>query len=291
MIQTLRRPAVLPLTLFLLAVFSLVGRHGRAEVAPSPSSCQKIFHAILPHDSSVEALCQQGQVLPSCQSRHGTRIPHFDSGHRTGVDKILVFALIHGDEPLAAQIALKWIERLSKLQNPRNDWRIVPVLNPDGYWARTRMNADGVDLNRNFPSKNWLGHALEYWQQRTHKNPRRYPGPSPASEPETLCAIQQIEDFHPDFIISVHAPYGVLDFDGPESIRFPPYRPLRWHSLGTYPGSLGQYMWKDKNVPVLTIELKNKLVDPATIQDLIGGFAGRVIAHMNHENHSNYSSL
>jgi hypothetical protein len=143
------------------------------------------------------------------------------------------------------------------------------------------MNAAGVDLNRNFPSKNWNENAMKYWKTRTHKNARRFPGVSAASEPETRCAMQQIEDYAPDFIISIHSPYGVLDFDGP-NVYFPKYRFLPWHSLGTFPGSLGQYMWKDHHTPVLTIELKDNAKDADNLQDLIGGFAIRTVQRISH---------
>src|SRR3546814_19598426 len=78
---------------------------------------------------------------------------------------------------------------------------------------------------------------MAYWEQRTRRDPRRYPGPSALSEPETRWLLQQIEDFQPDAIVSVHAPYGVLDYDGPD---VPPTRfgYLHLHQLGTYTGSL-----------------------------------------------------
>ena len=62
--------------------------------------------------------------------------------------------------------------------------------------------------------------------------------------------------FRPDVIISVHAPFGVLDFDGPAQ---PPRRfgRLLLNRVGVYPGSLGNYSGVHKNVPVITIELPN----------------------------------
>lgn len=40
-------------------------------------------------------------------------------------------------------------------------WRFIPVLNPDGLLAPkpTRVNAGGVDLNRNFPTPGWAACA------------------------------------------------------------------------------------------------------------------------------------
>ena len=167
--------------------------------------------------------------------------------------KILVFSLIHGDEIPSGTVALSWMNRLVEL-TPRNSWRVVPVMNPDGLSAKTRTNSRGVDVNRNFPSRDWDKLALADWKKNSGSNRRRYPGPSAASEPETQCAIQHLEEFKPDFIISVHTPLATLDFDGPR-VKFPPFKPLPWVSLGNFPGSLGRYMWVDRKIPVLTVEL------------------------------------
>lgn len=156
----------------------------------------------------------------------------------------------------AGSVARSWMERLTKIE-PRNSWRIVPILNPDGLAKNTRTNARGIDLNRNFPTKDWEIDALKYWETKAKKDKRRFPGQSPNSEPETKCAIAQIEDYKPSFIISIHTPYAVLDFDGPE-IKLPRFKELPWISLGNYPGSLGRFMWVDQKQPVLTVELKGK---------------------------------
>lgn len=134
-----------------------------------------------------------------------------------------------------------------------------------------------MDLNRNFPTEGWNGEAVERWKKLTRSDPRRYPGPTPGSETETRCAMRHIETFKPDFIISVHTPLGVLDFDGPK-MNYPRFEPLPWISLGNYPGSLGRYMWKDHKVPVLTIELKGaqgikRLEQLDHLQDISGTVA------------------
>jgi len=225
---------------------------------------------------SVTKLCSKAAKLRQCASAQGTPIYHFDyPARQKHARNILVFALVHGDELESGSIALRWMERLSNIDS-RSRWRVIPILNPDGLKNKTRTNANGVDLNRNFPSKDWNGNALTHWKKRKRKDPRRYPGPQAASEVETKCAMDHLEDFDPDFVISVHTPYGVLDFDGP-SVSFPKFAHLPWVRLGTYPGSLGRYMWKDKNVPVLTIELKNdELLREIDQIDLLQDISGTV---------------
>ena len=137
-------------------------------------------------------------------------------------------------------------------------WRFIPALNPDGLFAQPakRVNARGVDLNRNFPTPNWARDSRVYWEKRTGKDPRRWPGSQPLSEPEARFLFEQMGSFKPNLIVSIHAPYGVLDFDGP---MVPPSRlgRLFLDQVGIFPGSLGNYGGVHKGIPVVTIELPN----------------------------------
>jgi hypothetical protein len=223
-----------------------------------------------------QSLCKQAENrLSSCLSNEGLSIFHFDKRSKKQPSKnILVFASFHGDEPEGAVLVSHWVKRLNGIDS-RNNWRILPIMNPDGIVLQTRTNARGVDLNRNFPTKDWDQLAMGFWKSRAKSSPRRFPGEGPASEPETRCAVEHIKEFNPDFVISIHTPYGILDFDGP-SLNLPNFAHLRWYRLGNYPGSLGRFMWKDRNIPVLTVELKSndKILDlPAkmdSLQDLSG---------------------
>jgi murein peptide amidase A len=191
-----------------------------------------------------------------CLSSQGSAIEHFDFIARENGQKkrILVIGQIHGDEPQSGELARLWIERLTRIKFPSNHWRIIPLANPDGTLLKTRMNANGVDLNRNFPTKDWSEFALENWKSNLKSDPRRYPGPAAGSEPEVRCLMDHIEKFGPDIIISIHTPYGLFDFDGPNVAL--PTKLLPWRRLGTYPGSLGRWAWDERNIPVLTIELR-----------------------------------
>ena len=180
--------------------------------------------------------------------------------------RVLVIGAIHGDELSSASMAMHWVRWAADepLAMPQAvHWRFVPVLNPDGVLARPprRTNARGVDLNRNFPTPNWEKEAAAYWEKRTRKDPRRWPGPKPLSEPESRFLHEQIRSFQPNLIVAIHAPYGVLDFDGPS---VPPSRLGRLYldQVGIFPGSLGNYGGVHKGVPVVTIELPNAMRTP-----------------------------
>ncbi len=179
--------------------------------------------------------------------------------------RVLLIGGIHGDEYSSVSVVFKWLRRLEREQHGQFHWRVVPVLNPDGLLRpprmSQRMNANGVDLNRNFPSPGWDTEAPRYWQERTRRNKRRYPGPAALSEPESRWLVEQLDSFQPDAVISVHAPHGIVDFDGP---RVPPTHlgPLDLRLLGTYPGSMGRYIGVHRGIPLLTVELESAFAMP-----------------------------
>nr|VFK44987.1 MAG: Succinylglutamate desuccinylase / Aspartoacylase family protein [Candidatus Kentron sp. SD]VFK49631.1 MAG: Succinylglutamate desuccinylase / Aspartoacylase family protein [Candidatus Kentron sp. SD] len=172
--------------------------------------------------------------------------------------RVLLFGGIHGDEYSSVSIVFKWMKFLDNHQEKLFHWYVVPLLNPDGLLQKKsqRVNANDVDLNRNFPPWNGNGKAsLAYWNQQAKRNPRRYPGSNPLSEPETRWLVKKIDEFQPDVIIALHAPYGVVDFDGPPKAPKKLGR-LRLNLLGTYPGSLGNYAALRRGIPVVTLELR-----------------------------------
>jgi protein MpaA len=110
--------------------------------------------------------------------------------------RILVVGCIHGNEPAGIAI-VRALERA----HPKADLWLVPVLNPDGLAAGTRQNADGVDLNRNFPS---------LWQRFGHPGSTYYSGPKPFSEPETRAARDLIRRIKPRYTIWYHQHMDVV---------------------------------------------------------------------------------
>jgi len=249
----------------LLALGLALGSPGHAADAlgtadTSDGACAE-FVARLPNVKAP--LCQAAQLQPTAgRSVQGRTLWARDVVAPEAKIRVLVVGAIHGDELSSASVALHWIQRA--VQTPSNaHWRFIPALNPDGLMARParRTNLHGVDLNRNFPTPNWQREAKIYWEQRTKKDPRRWPGPSPLSEPESRYLHEEMARFQPDLIVSIHAPYGVLDFDGPS---VPPERLGRLYldQVGIFPGSLGNYGGVHKGMPVVTIELPSAFRTP-----------------------------
>ena len=118
-------------------------------------------------------------------------------------DKLtLVIGGMHGDEPAGFISALKFAQFLKK--NPgliRNRVIIVPCINPDGLLKGTRVNARGIDINRNFPGPTWSRGYIKSYHN---------PGLHPASEPETIALIKLIEKYKPNMIIQMHQPFNAI---------------------------------------------------------------------------------
>ncbi len=219
------------------------------------------FYARLPNVQ--RALCEDAQLqATTARSVMGRPIYTRDIQPAGARLRVLVIGGMHGDELSSSSVALHWIQ-LAQAAPAQTHWRFIPALNPDGLFSRPsrRVNANGVDLNRNFPTPNWERDASVYWEKRTRKDPRRWPGKSPLSEPESKFLHDEMQRFKPNLIVSIHAPYGLLDFDGPIA---PPSRLGRLYldQVGIFPGSLGNYGGVHKGMPVVTIELPSALLTP-----------------------------
>jgi len=226
----------------------LCGQIGNKLTSVSVRECndQDLIHAAFSHDGRSLAY-RDYLPLPS----------------RDSLGRVLVIGGIHGDEFSSVSVVFKWMNILNQFHSGLFHWRFIPAANPDGLLIADsqRQNTKGIDLNRNFPTADWNDLAEEYWIERTYRNPRRYPGESAMSEPEIQFLVEQIREFDPDIIISMHAPYHLVDYDGPPSA---PNKVggLYLRELGVYPGSLGNYFGVDKAKPIVTIELKSAGIMP-----------------------------
>lgn len=140
-----------------------------------------------------------------------------------------------------------------------NNLLFIPCLNPDGMQNNTRTNANGVDLNRNFPTKNWGENKGEN-ATCDDETTSYYGGKSPASEIETQFVIDIIEKYNPKLILTLHAPYKVVNYDGAAQeqaqliskiIGYPVEESIGYPT----PGSFGTYCGVERNIPTITLEL------------------------------------
>jgi protein MpaA len=234
------------------------------------------------------------------RSVNGMPLVYAEFGDPNSTNTTLIFSMIHGDEVTPLYLGLKlahWLKDWSKESGGAQSSShpislqsltlakqagstqqefyesirvvIVPLVNPDSFFRkpRTRTNQNGVDVNRNFGTRDWNSQALAAWKKRFRSDPRRYPGPHPDSEPETLFQRALIEKFRPQKILSIHAPLNFMDYDGPTQLtlkRFPQdyvreclklRDRLKAKHGGFFPGSLGNYAGQELGIPTLTLEL------------------------------------
>lgn len=150
-----------------------------------------------------------------------------------------------------------------------NSLLFIPCLNPDGMSANTRVNANNVDLNRNFPTKNWGKNEGDN-ATCDDETTAYFGGKSPASEIETKFVIDIIEKYQPKLILTLHAPYKVVNYDGPakkiaekisQIINYPTEGSIGYPT----PGSFGTYCGVERNIPTITLELDEEI----QVQELV----------------------
>lgn len=180
-----------------------------------------------------------------------------------GADGVLIIATIHGNESAGTPLLGRLADHISFRPELIAGRRIilVPVTNPDGYANRTRHNVRGVDLNRNFPASNWQNSSQH--------------GDIALSEPESVALHELLESARPSRIVSLHEPYGCIDYDGPgEGLAraMASVCDLPVQKLGGRPGSLGSYAGETLGIPIITVEFPEYVAgwDGAAMWDCYG---------------------
>ncbi len=163
-----------------------------------------------------------------------------------GNDVSFILATIHGDEPAGTTLVMELSQYLQQKPELLIGRKVVlmPVANPDGLVRNQRHNARGVDLNRNFSVANRLYNAVY--------------GYSALSEPEARIIEHVIREYKPARIVSIHQPFGCIDYDGPAKIlaeQMAQLTRLPMKKLGAMPGSLGSSAGVELGIPIVTLEL------------------------------------
>ena len=158
--------------------------------------------------------------------------------------KILIIGVFHGDEPQGEYFINSYLAQNKNIG--KNAIYFIPRLNSNNM----RQNKNMVDLNRNFPTKNWiLGEKNDY-----------FGGNKPNSEIETQFLVKLINENKFDAVITIHAPYKTVNYDGPaedladkisEIIGYPTSSDIGYAT----PGSFGTYCGKERFIPTITIEI------------------------------------
>ncbi len=178
----------------------------------------------------------------------------------------LIIAGTHGDET-ASIVALSCALR-SLGESPLRHHLVLGV-NPDGCQLGLRSNANGVDLNRNFPSNNWQpGETVYRWTSHTpERDVRLGTGKMAGSEPETQALCQLIHQLEPAWVVSFHEPLACIEDETSSPLAAWLATQLNLplvESVGyATPGSFGSWC-RDIALPCITAELPAISADAAT---------------------------
>ncbi|NCN26741.1 murein peptide amidase A [bacterium] len=170
--------------------------------------------------------------------------------------RVLIKAGVHGDEPEGVQLLERFLkEKYFEKFHQDAFWSILPTSNPDGVALSQRVNANGVDLNRNFPSSDW---SSEIRASRYH------PGPHAGSELETQNICRLVEQIRPSLIISLHNYQPMVNVNGDCGVAAEVLARLTGYPITNdmgyeTPGSFGRWAWEQCKVPTITLEIEDKV--------------------------------
>ncbi len=213
---------------------------------------------------------EQGEQLVNAASNEVSDLPWREIGQSVQGRPILLTTVgrgprqviwvggIHGDEREGAVATERLPDELRFFGDSADKvtLHMVQNLNPDGTAMGRRGNANGIDLNRNFPADNFNTEDPRY-------------GEEPLSQPESKILHDLILSVEPDLVVVAHAWRGdhFINYDGPaerSAILFStlsdyPVRPS--DTISATPGSLGSWVGVDLGISILTLEYERG-VDP-----------------------------
>lgn len=224
-------------------------------------------------------------AAPSVESAKGVDLPWRVIGHSvkgrpiraatigSGPRRVLWIGGIHGDER-EGRVATRELPA-AFLASPgakeRVSLTILEDVNPDGSAANTRGNANGVDLNRNYPSKNFQAE-------------RRY-GMKPLSQPEARALHDFVQKMQFDLVIVAHSWHGdhFINFDGPARgaaelfAKHSGYRVRDSGDMNPTPGSLGSWVGRTLGKGILTLEYLRGREPWAAWEETKGGILAAIL--------------
>ncbi|CAA9541031.1 MAG: hypothetical protein AVDCRST_MAG79-1867, partial [uncultured Thermoleophilia bacterium] len=236
-VGTMCRRGVLP-----SAVLAVLAGLGPAHAAARPETG--------PRDPAAHR-----QVMLLGRSWQGRPIRVVRLGRADATRNILVVGCIHGTE----RAGLSVTARLQGATPPPGValW-VLGTLNPDGAAARTRGNARGVDLNRNF---SWR------WRPIGRPGDAFHAGARPFSERESRIARSLLRRVRPDVTVWYHQALGLVDPSTPAATverRYARAVGLPLREIGPLPGVATG--WSNHVLPGTTsfvVELGSGSLTPA----------------------------
>jgi len=194
------------------------------------------------------------------ETANGLAIPAFKFGDSG--PKVLIIGGVHGNEPEGVVASFGLLKNFVREFSLRIKLTLIPSFNLDGILASSRLNGNGVDLNRNLPTEDWNPQAFD---------PKYPPGPNAGSEPENQALVKFLENEKPTFVLSLHSWHPLLNVNGDclleaqEISRLTGYEIKEEIGYPT-PGCLGTYAGLERDLPTLTYEIQRGLPPSETLR-------------------------
>ncbi len=247
---------------------------------------------------------QKGEGAILGKSVSGKYIEIFKFG-RSDQPAVLVLGGQHGDESRSVDFSIDMVQYFRKYPEKVPAYLqlwIIPVMNIDGYLNNNRLNANQVDLNRNFGSRNW--------RKTTVTNKYTFVGGGgarPFSEPETRAVADLItlNQHRLLFVFNIHC-CGALVIGAKSSklthklekvfMRYSRYRTIKKKWSKTYypvTGSMSAWLREKPKVPDLFLELRKrnrnsfKYLRKATLKTLQSSYLRRMAQRKNKQLNNN----
>lgn len=185
----------------------------------------------------------------------------------SGANAVLYVAGVHGNEQNATKLLYKWLDEINANPGKVPAGRsivVIPSVNPDGYAKARRVNAHGIDLNRNFAANNWKSTIKEPSGEVLAQGG----GTTALSEPESSALASYVSSLRPLMVMSYHSYGGLAIANDAGASR----------SLASAYGAKGGYVYKNGDTIGNTFDydttgafedwLYDKLSTPAILVEL-----------------------
>ena len=210
-----------------LAADGIVGPRTRIALATVSPGGVVPGPPVPPHVLETRTIGTSVQGRPIMAVRMGT----------PGGRVVMIVGIIHGDETKGALVTAA----LRTIATPAGiDLWLIDDMNPDGVAANTRVNANGVDLNRNF-DVGW-----NYIPRSTTNH--QYSGERPEDQPERQAIAAFVTAIQPAVAIFYHQDANVVSVNGARRLIPTAYSKLVGQGTGSVPcsqqctGTAGTYV-------------------------------------------------
>ncbi len=118
------------------------------------------------YEDNFPSLCRLDSLGPSVNGRWLWQLLITDNPDSSESEpQVRYISTMHGDEPVGTEMLINLMDSIFSAYSTDASIReivdnmelwILPLMNPDGFVDSTRYNANGIDLNRNFPVPNGI---------------------------------------------------------------------------------------------------------------------------------------